>query len=150
MNAGWNLRLRYGEKLGRLSREEEERRTAIAVEVSRKGSYSAGITAAHMFDLRAEYAEKRLHAFIDSIQELMELHEIQPSAEWKQKLLPELGSILKAVEVGLKHAKLGSNSPKALNAQDLQHEVETALAQIRERIQRRFDSMFLDKAAEEK
>jgi len=150
MDVGWGLRLRYGEKLIHLSKEEEERRTAIAVELSLRGTYSPGATTERLFGLRTEYAEKRLNAFLDTIRELMDLREIKPSAQFKQKLLPELDSIFKGVEAGLKNAKSGSNLLNIPSAKELEHEVEAALAQIRRRIQNRFDSMFFDEIKEEK
>ena len=105
MDVNEALKLRWAEKLNRLTREEHEAHSRIESAGARSGAVKAQLDQLH-----TDYTEKKLNAYIESIKELIELGAIEPTKEWKARLLPSLNQVIASLEQGLKgRLNLASN-----------------------------------------
>jgi hypothetical protein len=123
------LNLRWAEKRNRLLREEDEAQKKI-----KESGPPSGFKNAQLDQLHIEYAEKKLAAYLDSIRELIDLGAINPTREWKTRLLPRLNQVIASVEQGLK-GKLNLASSRT----ELPYRFAGAIRQ-------RFELMFFDEA----
>jgi hypothetical protein len=133
------------EKWERLLKEEEEEESKFIGKMNKQGALYSGMTAAGIARIHADYLEKKLLAFIESVKELIDLRTVNPTPEWKARIQQEFEHHLEAIEI----------PPFTVlefrgYVEMVRGKISDAIPEIKARIRRRFDLMFFDEGEKAK